>query len=80
MKNYSDLMRRLNMYSAEHQFHGGISAEAADALQQLQREREALLAIIDGDCEHCARQNECEWYNTFSFSPEDCGWEWDEDY
>ena len=36
------LIERLNAYSAEHQQHGGITAEAADAISTLQAENENL--------------------------------------
>lgn len=81
MKNYNDLIKRLNEYSERNQMHGGISAEAADAIKQLQDERDGLLTFIDGDCEHCAKQWECDYYKEFVFpSPQECKWEWDEDY
>ena len=34
---YDDLIKRLNKYSAEHENHGGITAEAADAIEELQQ-------------------------------------------
>ena len=40
---YDELVRRLNEYSAEHQKHGGITAEAADAIEELQ---DALLLMV----------------------------------
>lgn len=36
------LIKRLNTYSAEHQQHGGITAEAADTLSTLQTEAEGM--------------------------------------
>ena len=33
---YDNLIRRLNEYSAEHENHGGITAEAADAIEELE--------------------------------------------
>ena len=36
------LIERLNAYSAEHQQHGGITAEAADAISTLQAENEEM--------------------------------------
>lgn len=38
MRDYADLIKRLNEYSAEHEMHGGITAEAADAIEELCRE------------------------------------------
>ena len=35
MRDYTDLIKRLNEYSAEHEMHGGITAEAADAIEEL---------------------------------------------
>jgi len=32
MCDYTDLIKRLNEYSAEHEMHGGITAEAADVV------------------------------------------------
>lgn len=32
---YENLVKRLNAYSAEHECHGGITAEAADAINEL---------------------------------------------
>lgn len=81
MKDYTDLINRLNEYSASKEFHGGISAEAADEIGQLMREREALLKAIEGNCEHCAKQYECEYFNSFEFPQAgECEWKWDEDY
>lgn len=40
------LIGRLNTYSAEHQQHGGITAEAADTLSTLQAENERLRAEL----------------------------------
>lgn len=81
MKDYTNLVASLNDYSACKQCHSSIASEAADAICQLMRERDALLEAIDGDCEHCAKQNECESFNSLEF-PQACGckWEWDEDY
>lgn len=36
MSEYEDLVKRLNEYSAQHENHGGITAEAADAIEELQ--------------------------------------------
>lgn len=80
MKDHSDLVRRLNERSAEKEQHGGLSAEAADAIERLMRERKALLSYIERDCEHCAKQDECEHFSLFEFPHDDgCEWEWDED-
>ena len=38
MRDYTDLVKRLNEYSAEHEMHGGVTAEAADAIEELQRD------------------------------------------
>lgn len=32
-----ELVKRLNAYSAEHEHHGGITAEAADAIEELSK-------------------------------------------
>lgn len=39
---YEDLIKRLNVYSAEHQKHGGITAEAADAIEELYKAARAM--------------------------------------
>lgn len=39
--DYKNLVERLNAYSAEYQRHGGITAEAADAIEALLKERDA---------------------------------------
>ena len=41
------LIERLNTYSAEHQQHGGIAAEAADAISTIQAENEKLRAELE---------------------------------
>ena len=41
------LIERLNAYSAEHQQHGGITAEAADAISTLRAENEKLRAELE---------------------------------
>ena len=38
MRDYTDLIKRLNEFSAEHEMHGGITAEAADAIEELQKD------------------------------------------
>lgn len=35
MNDYNDLVKRLNKYSATYQNHGGITAEASDAIKEL---------------------------------------------
>lgn len=52
--DYKELIERLNAYSAKHQRHGGITAEAADTIETLLSERDALLSEIKGDCYFCA--------------------------
>ncbi len=37
---YDELVKRLNAYSAEHERHGGITAEAADAIEELSKDRD----------------------------------------
>ena len=41
------LIEQLNEYSAKHQQHGGITAQAADALSMLQAENEKLRAELE---------------------------------
>ena len=41
------LIERINAYSAEHQQHGGITAEAADAISTLQGENDKLRAELE---------------------------------
>lgn len=45
--DYKELIDRLSAYSAEHQYHGGITAEAADALEALLAERDAAVAGLN---------------------------------
>lgn len=42
---YEDLIKRLNAYSAEHENHGGITAEAADAIKKLQ----TIVKLLESD-------------------------------
>lgn len=42
---YDELVKRLNAYSAEHECHGGITAEAADAIEKLSQRVEDLEAM-----------------------------------
>ena len=54
------LIERLNAYSAEHQQHGGITAEAADAISTLQAENSQLRADLEYEREHAnAYHEEC---------------------
>ena len=39
---YDELVKRLNAYSAEHECHGGITAEAADAIEELLKAAKAM--------------------------------------
>lgn len=80
MRDYTDVADSLKNHPAKNNNHS-IFAAAEYAIRQLMRERNALLEIIEGDCEHCAKQNECENFNLFG-SPlaVECEWEWDEDY
>ena len=41
---YEDLVKRLRAYSAEHQKHGGITAKAADAIEELCKAQEQWIA------------------------------------
>lgn len=43
---YEDLVKRLNAYSAEHQKHGGITAEAADAIEELEAQLKAARKVL----------------------------------
>lgn len=47
---YEDLIKRLNAYSAEHQKHGGITAEAADAIEELYKAASAMHEWIFLNC------------------------------
>ena len=54
------LIERLNAYSAEHQRHGGITAEAADAISTLRAENAQLRAELEYEREHAdAYYEEC---------------------
>ncbi len=48
---YEDLVRRLNAYSAEHECHGGITAEAADAIEKLDTLLDGVSADNEALCE-----------------------------
>lgn len=53
--DYKELIERLNSFSAEHEQHGGITAEAADAIETLLKERDAVIAELSKPhtCENC---------------------------
>ena len=44
---YENLVERLNKHSAEHEHHGGITAEAADAIEELSRRAEEWEVIAE---------------------------------
>ena len=46
---YKDLIKRLNAYSAEHENHGGLTAEAADTIEQLSKLADAIPHV----CKYC---------------------------
>lgn len=46
------LIERLNAYSAEHQQHGGITAEAVDAISTLKGENEKLRDELEQERDH----------------------------
>ena len=56
---YEELVNRLNAYSAEHEHHGGITAEAADAIEELRQTVEHYKGNADDwyieACEYKAR-------------------------
>lgn len=52
--DYKGLIDRLNAYSAKYQCHGGITAEAADAIKTILAERDAALEELRGICWCCA--------------------------
>ncbi len=52
---YDDLIRRLNEYSAEHENHGGITAEAADAIEELSAKYERALQDIVKEASNAQR-------------------------
>lgn len=43
---YEDLVKRLNAYSAKHEKHGGITAEAADAIKELEEKAQAYAETL----------------------------------
>lgn len=51
--DYEKLIERLNAYSAEYQCHGGIVAEAADAIKSLLAELGAATSLMHGECYAC---------------------------
>lgn len=75
--DYKDLIKRLNAYSAEHQCHGGITAEAADSIETLLTERDAAVNALHGaaDC------TSCKFYEGDHPECDNCGafleeWQW----
>ena len=57
MDYFDDLVDRLNKYSAEHQCHGGITAEAADAIKELSREYDSVSKSLCESVELVKRLN-----------------------
>lgn len=61
---YEDLVKRLNAYSAEHENHGGITAEAADAIEWLSMRLhgdEAAIAGMKREIEYMVRAEKPRW-------------------
>lgn len=58
--DYKELIDRLSAYSAEYQCHGGITAEAVDALKALLLERDAALNDLCGMCCYCVNARRWE--------------------
>lgn len=52
---YEDLVRRLNAYSAECERHGGITAEAADAIEELTAITESYNRSMEAWADEAAR-------------------------
>lgn len=48
---FEELVKRLNEYSAKHEKHGGITAEAADAIEALSKELMDLKMLTCYCCE-----------------------------
>lgn len=84
--DYKKLAERLNAYSAEYQCHGGITAEAADAIETLLAERDAAVADIDrycATCKHflifhneCTPDYDCDNPECKNISGVNTGWQW----
>lgn len=83
--DYKGLIERLNSFSAEHQQHGGITAEAADAIETLLKERSAAIEILRGECGVCKNDNGwgmsalCESCKHWEWAKENAksdNWEW----
>lgn len=81
MMDYKELIERLNSYSAEHQCHGGITAEATDAIETLLAERDAAVEELEQRPHHstCKYGETCDYISVITGFP-DChgcdGWEW----
>ena len=79
--DYKELIERLNAYSAEHQCHGGITAEAADAIKTLLAERDAAVEGLSyfTPCSACVHSDDYNNGKPCEFST-DCTygqyWEW----
>lgn len=61
---YEDLVKRLNAYSAEHENQGGITAEAADAIEWLSMRLhgdEAAIAGMKREIEYMVRAEKPSW-------------------
>lgn len=55
--DYKGLVERLNSFSAEHELHGGVTAEAADAIEALLKERDCLMQDLRGICDCCKHKH-----------------------
>ena len=62
---YEDLINRLNAYSAEHENHGGITAAAADAIEELSAKYDMALTYL-------AKQTKPRWIPVTERLPENC--------
>lgn len=68
---YEDLVKRLDAYSAEHEYHGGITAEAADAIEELSREYESIAASLNESVELVRKLQQPRWIPVTERLPED---------
>lgn len=81
MIDCKELIERLNAYSAEHEHHGGITAEAADAIETLLTERDAAVEELWKRPHHstCKYGENCDYISVITGFPDGyscCEWEW----
>lgn len=71
---YEELVKRLNAYSAEHECHGGITAEAADAIEELSREYESIAKSLTESVELVRKLKKPRWIPVTERLPKKWTW------